>query len=42
MAGLKSIIGLSLILSTGFLLTILSCALWNNWLPLLSSLVYFN
>ncbi|EIM20818.1 vacuolar protein sorting 55 [Wallemia mellicola CBS 633.66] len=40
MAGLKSIIALSLVLALGFLLVILSCALWGNWLPLLSAFLF--
>ncbi|KAK0521162.1 Vacuolar protein sorting-associated protein 55 [Tilletia horrida] len=40
MAGLKTIIGLSFVLAVGFLLIILSCALWSNWLPLLVALTY--
>lgn len=31
---LKTIIALSFVLACGFLLVILSCALWNNFLPL--------
>jgi len=34
-AGLKTIILLSFVLALGFLLNILSCALYANWLPLL-------
>ncbi|QRW27623.1 vacuolar protein sorting 55 superfamily protein [Rhizoctonia solani] len=34
-AGLKTVILLAFVLAVGFLLIILSCALWNNWLPLL-------
>ncbi|KAK0240087.1 vacuolar protein sorting 55 [Armillaria nabsnona] len=34
-AGLKTVILLSFVLAVGFLLIILSCALWHNWLPLL-------
>ena len=30
-----SVILLSFVLAVGFLLVILSCALWSNWLPLL-------
>lgn len=30
-----AVIFLSFVLAAGFLLVILSCALWNNWLPLL-------
>lgn len=33
-AGLKTIIGLSFILAIGFLLVILSSAIWHNFLPL--------
>jgi hypothetical protein len=38
---LKAVILLSFVLAVGFLLIILSCALWQNWLPLLvgSSLI---
>jgi hypothetical protein len=31
----KAVILLSFVLAVGFLLIILSCALWQNWLPLL-------
>ncbi|KAG7562207.1 hypothetical protein FFLO_02392 [Filobasidium floriforme] len=34
-AGLKTVVGLAFVLAMGFLLVILSCALWANWLPLL-------
>ncbi|KAH9180693.1 vacuolar protein sorting 55 [Lactarius sanguifluus] len=34
-AGLKTVILLSFVLAVGFLMIILSCALWSNWLPLL-------
>ncbi|KAK4058233.1 Vacuolar protein sorting-associated protein 55 [Microbotryomycetes sp. JL221] len=34
-AGLKTIILLSFVLAISFLLVILSCALWSNWLPLI-------
>lgn len=30
-----AVIALAFVLAMGFLLVILSCALWNNWLPLL-------
>ncbi|BCR89020.1 Vps55 family protein [Aspergillus chevalieri] len=33
-AGLKTIIGLSFVLAIGFLLVILSSAIWHNFLPL--------
>ncbi|KAI9236092.1 MAG: vacuolar protein sorting 55 [Podila humilis] len=33
-AGLKSVIGLSFVLALGFLLVIMSCALYSNWWPL--------
>ncbi|PWN52518.1 vacuolar protein sorting 55 [Violaceomyces palustris] len=39
-AGIKTIILLSFVLALGFLLIILSCALWSNWLPLLVALTY--
>ncbi|CAO1624063.1 unnamed protein product [Jaminaea pallidilutea] len=39
-AGLKTIILLSFVLAVGFLLIILSCALWANWLPLVVALLY--
>jgi hypothetical protein len=32
---LIAVILLSFVLAVGFLLIILSCALWSNWLPLL-------
>lgn len=34
MLGFTAIILLSFVLAISFLLVILSCALWNNWLPL--------
>ncbi|KAI8992134.1 vacuolar protein sorting 55 [Mycotypha africana] len=34
MAGLRRIIALSFVLAIGFLLVILSCALYENWWPL--------
>ncbi|TPX65489.1 hypothetical protein SpCBS45565_g05137 [Spizellomyces sp. 'palustris'] len=40
MAGMKTIIGLAFLLATGILLVILSCALYENWLPLLVVLTY--
>jgi len=39
-AGLKTIIALSFVLAVGFLLVILSCALWNQYLPLLVVFTY--
>ncbi|KAJ1309600.1 hypothetical protein OPQ81_006373 [Rhizoctonia solani] len=39
-AGLKTVIFLAFFLALGFLLIILSCALWNNWLPLLVALLF--
>ncbi|KAK2764923.1 Vacuolar protein sorting-associated protein 55 [Arachnomyces sp. PD_36] len=39
-AGLKTIIALSFILAIGFLLVILSSALWHNFLPLLVVATY--
>ncbi|CAF9911218.1 MAG: Vacuolar protein sorting-associated protein 55 [Heterodermia speciosa] len=39
-AGLKTIIVLSFILAIGFLLVILSCALWHEYLPLLVVATY--
>ncbi|KLO10670.1 vacuolar protein sorting 55 [Schizopora paradoxa] len=39
-AGLKTVILLSFVLAVGFLLIILSCALWANWLPLLVALIF--
>ncbi|KAL8791645.1 MAG: hypothetical protein Q9195_005728 [Heterodermia aff. obscurata] len=39
-AGLKTIIALSFILAIGFLLVILSCALWHEYLPLLVVATY--
>jgi len=39
-AGLKTIILLSFVLALSFLLIILACALWSNWLPLLSAAVF--
>ncbi|OAV88594.1 hypothetical protein PTTG_01514 [Puccinia triticina 1-1 BBBD Race 1] len=40
--GFKTIIFLSIILALGFLLVILSCALWAEWLPLLVALTFFT
>jgi hypothetical protein len=40
MAGLKTIIALSFVLAIGFLLVILSCALYKNYLPLLVVATY--
>ncbi|RPA87522.1 vacuolar protein sorting 55 [Ascobolus immersus RN42] len=40
MAGIKTIIGLSFILAIGFLLVILSSALFQNYLPLLVVATY--
>ncbi|GAA6064438.1 hypothetical protein JCM10212_006100 [Sporobolomyces blumeae] len=39
-AGLKTVIFLSFVLALSFLLVILSCALWSNWLPLLTALIF--
>jgi len=39
-AGLKTVILLAFVLAVGFLLIILSCALWHNWLPLLVALLF--
>lgn len=39
-AGLKTIIALSFILAVGFLLVILSCALWKSYYPLLVVATY--
>ncbi|KAL8743751.1 MAG: hypothetical protein Q9190_003930 [Brigantiaea leucoxantha] len=39
-AGLKTIIALSFVLAIGFLLVILSSALWQNYLPLLVVATY--
>lgn len=33
--GFTAVVGLAFVLAMGFLLVILSCALWANWLPLL-------
>ncbi|PSS00832.1 vacuolar protein sorting 55 [Coniella lustricola] len=40
MPGLKTIIALSFVLAVGFLLVILSCALWNQYYPLLVVATY--
>ncbi|KAI9754974.1 MAG: Vacuolar protein sorting-associated protein 55 [Lichina confinis] len=40
MAGLKTIIALSFVLAIGFLLVILSSALWKNYFPLLVVATY--
>ncbi|KAI7904009.1 vacuolar protein sorting 55 [Cokeromyces recurvatus] len=39
-AGLRSIISLAFVLAIGFLLVILSCALYYNWWPLLVVATY--
>ncbi|TFK42561.1 vacuolar protein sorting 55 superfamily protein [Crucibulum laeve] len=39
-AGLRTVILLSFVLALGFLLIILSCALWSNWLPLIVALTF--
>jgi hypothetical protein len=39
-AGLKTIIALSFVLAVGFLLVILSCALWKVYYPLLVVATY--
>ncbi|MBW0573979.1 hypothetical protein O181_113694 [Austropuccinia psidii MF-1] len=39
--GFKTIIFLSIILALGFLLVILSCALWSQWMPLLVAAIFF-
>ncbi|EGF81918.1 hypothetical protein BATDEDRAFT_86977 [Batrachochytrium dendrobatidis JAM81] len=39
-AGMKTIILLAFLLASGILSVILSCALGNNWLPLLSVLMF--
>jgi len=39
-AGLRTVILLSFVLAVGFLMIILSCALWQNWLPLLVALTF--
>ncbi|OBZ75572.1 Vacuolar protein sorting-associated protein 55 [Grifola frondosa] len=39
-AGIKTVILLAFVLAVGFLLVILSCALWSNWLPLLVALTF--
>ncbi|KAG0146825.1 hypothetical protein CROQUDRAFT_43731, partial [Cronartium quercuum f. sp. fusiforme G11] len=37
-----AIILLSFVLALGFLLVILSCALWGQWLPLLVAAIFFS
>ncbi|KAJ1801342.1 Vacuolar protein sorting-associated protein 55 [Coemansia sp. RSA 2399] len=39
-AGVKSIVALSVCLAAGFLLSILSCALYGNWWPLVVVFTY--
>ncbi|KAI0341610.1 vacuolar protein sorting 55 protein [Trametopsis cervina] len=39
-AGIKTVILLSFVLAVGFLMIILSCALWSNWLPILVALIF--
>jgi hypothetical protein len=40
LAGVPAVILLSFVLAVGFLMIILSCALWSNWLPLLVGLSF--
>ncbi|RKP05376.1 vacuolar protein sorting 55 [Thamnocephalis sphaerospora] len=40
MAGVKTIIALAFCLACGFLLIILSCALYQNWWPVLVAVTY--
>jgi hypothetical protein len=38
-----AVILLSFVLAVGFLMIILSCALWSNWLPLIvGSFIFFS
>ncbi|KAI0818739.1 vacuolar protein sorting 55 protein [Irpex lacteus] len=39
-AGIKTVILLSFVLAVGFLMIILSCALFGNWLPILVALIF--
>ncbi|KAJ2758371.1 Vacuolar protein sorting-associated protein 55, partial [Coemansia sp. BCRC 34490] len=39
-AGVKTIVALSVCLAAGFLLSILSCALYGNWWPLVVVFTY--
>jgi len=39
-AGLKTVILLSFVLAVGFLMIILSCTLFSNWLPLIVALTF--
>jgi hypothetical protein len=38
----SAVILLAFVLAAGFLLVILSCALWNNWLPLLVGMLFIS
>ncbi|PKI84939.1 Vps55p [Malassezia vespertilionis] len=40
MGGLHTVIFLSFVLALGFLLVILSCALWGNWMPIWSTVAF--
>ncbi|RSH86272.1 Vacuolar protein sorting-associated protein 55 [Apiotrichum porosum] len=39
-AGIKTVIFLAFVLALGFLLVILSCALYQNWLPLIVAFTF--
>lgn len=38
--GIQTVIFLSFALALGFLLVILSCAIWSNWMPFWSALSF--
>ncbi|KAF7304921.1 hypothetical protein MKEN_01206400 [Mycena kentingensis (nom. inval.)] len=39
-ASIRTVVLLAMVLAMGFLLTILSCVLYHNWLPLLVALIF--
>ncbi|KAJ7046804.1 vacuolar protein sorting 55 superfamily protein [Mycena alexandri] len=39
-ASIKTVVFLAMVLAVGFLMIILSCVLWGNWLPLLVALTF--
>ncbi|KAJ7632642.1 vacuolar protein sorting 55 superfamily protein [Roridomyces roridus] len=39
-ASIRTVVFLAMVLAVGFLMIILSCVLWQNWLPLLVALTF--
>jgi len=39
-ASIRTVVFLAMVLAVGFLMIILSCVLWGNWLPLLVALTF--